>query len=280
MSTSIFSLRPHLIAYYEQSLKANENFLIMKYFGRPIALPFVYLFHRLNLKPNQITLMGGFCWLIGLLCFLIPQDTSTKLIPVSALTLALGGILDIADGGVARLRKETSMSGAYLDYVLHFVFNPLLPICIGFFLFREWMHIWPILLGVAAIPGSWGFSQSAKQHIILKNRAIATNACTTFEEAEYNKWFFDKSTVRNPITRKPTLSTVLKKLPAEFFFPGNFFTFPGAIALDLILAQFGISTPSPCLTVLFIFYSATLALSVPFRMKREFQTLKQKDESR
>lgn len=68
--------------------------------------------YRAGLKPAQITLASlaanvAAGWLLV---------TGRRLVP--ALLLIAAGLLDIFDGGVARLRGEDSRSGAFLDSVL------------------------------------------------------------------------------------------------------------------------------------------------------------------
>ncbi len=260
---------------HTDALKNNEPFLVIKYFGRPLAFPLVLLFSKTPLTANQITLLGGFSWAIGMGSLLFVDADNHMKFGVAAIFLLLGGVLDIVDGGIARIRKTFSMSGAYLDFVLHHVFNPALAVCIGYFLSN--VHgIAFLALGIAAVPGSWGFSQTAKQCILLKNRRLV-NRSDQLNERDYHTLFFDPSEVLQPISDKPSLVEILKKLPSEFFFPGNFFTFPAAMALDLIFVNMGFSFPYPTLTLLFTLYAGALALSIPFRIKREFETLLAED---
>ena len=261
---------------YEQSLKGNEYFLTMKYFGRPLAFPLVLLFEKTPITANQVSLLGGACWAVGMILLLLISPTNCFGAGLAALCLLLGGLLDIADGGIARVRNTFSMRGAYLDFVLHHIFNPLLPVCIGYFL-SQTGHEWFLFLGIAAVPGGWGFSQTAKQCILLKNRKLV-NESRRLNERDYHSLFFDSSEVLQPVSAKPGIIEIIKKLPSEFFFPGNFFTFPAAITLDIILAKGGVSYPYPASTLLFIFYSGALMLSIPFRVHREFLALKQEDD--
>lgn len=85
---------------------------ICRYFYRPLARPLTILFLRTPLTPNAISVISILMSLAG--CFIAASpDPMTH---VWGLVLLLGGgIVDANDGEVARLRLESSKTGAWLD---------------------------------------------------------------------------------------------------------------------------------------------------------------------
>ncbi len=85
---------------------------ICRYFYRPLARPLTILFLRTPLTPNVISVISILMSLAGCAIAASP-DPMTH---VWGLVLLLGGgIVDANDGEVARLRLESSRTGAWLD---------------------------------------------------------------------------------------------------------------------------------------------------------------------
>lgn len=85
---------------------------ICRYFYRPLARPLTIFFLRTPLTPNAISVISILMSLIGCAIAASP-DPMTH---VWGLVLLLGGgIVDANDGEVARLRLESSKTGAWLD---------------------------------------------------------------------------------------------------------------------------------------------------------------------
>lgn len=100
------------------------------------------LFIKLKITPNQIT-VGAF--LIGLLSALM---IGLKL-PLLAITfLWFSGLLDVLDGTVARITKNSSKSGAYMDLTL----DRMVEASIILALFHAFpQHVWMYLLFFVAV---------------------------------------------------------------------------------------------------------------------------------
>ena len=81
---------------------------------RRLARPITRLFLRLPLSPNAISVLAGTISLTG--CALA-AGPSYRAHLLGLLVLLLGGVLDCTDGEVARLRLETSTTGAWLDAI-------------------------------------------------------------------------------------------------------------------------------------------------------------------
>lgn len=116
---------------------------------RAFSIYFTYLFVKIGLTANQVTLLGiipgilggilliigGFkYWLIGIVCFLLSY------------------ILDYSDGEVARFNRKESTRGKFLDSILHSAFmNSYLILSVAVGLYRELSSIVPLILGLVSL---------------------------------------------------------------------------------------------------------------------------------
>lgn len=85
---------------------------ICRYFYRPLARPLTILFLRTPFTPNAISVISILLSLVG--CYI--AASADPMTHVWGLVMLLGGgIVDANDGEVARLRLESSKTGAWLD---------------------------------------------------------------------------------------------------------------------------------------------------------------------
>jgi phosphatidylglycerophosphate synthase len=123
---------------------------ICRYFYRPLARPLTILFLRTPLTPNAISVISIALSLVGCAVAASPQ-LSTHVLGL-ALLLA-GGIVDANDGEVARLRLESSKTGAWLDAMGDDMARIALLLGLGGHvaaLYPSW-PIWPITLASVAM---------------------------------------------------------------------------------------------------------------------------------
>jgi hypothetical protein len=59
-------------------------------------------------------------------------------------------IFDGIDGEIARYKKQTSLTGAYFDILVHYIIHPYIFVCIGLGLYRDTSNLSLLLLGVLA----------------------------------------------------------------------------------------------------------------------------------
>ena len=109
------------------------------------AIPLLWL----GLTPNQVTVI----WILGQLVSAYFLTTGHYLTMVIALVVfQLMFVLDCTDGIMARYTKNFSINGEYLDYIGHYLANPLLLGCLAVGVYR--IHHNPIYLiagGVAVV---------------------------------------------------------------------------------------------------------------------------------
>ncbi|MGG1685763.1 CDP-alcohol phosphatidyltransferase family protein [Pseudalkalibacillus sp. NRS-1564] len=105
-----------ILAYRKQSqtLSYKED-LWSWYVLRRISIYLTILFCKMRIKPNTISWMSVFFILISGLSLVIATPLS---IILAALFYNLGYLLDCVDGEVARITKQTSSKGYYIDIII------------------------------------------------------------------------------------------------------------------------------------------------------------------
>ena len=107
--------------------------------------------HSIGLKPNHLSLIGLFLALVSAYLYWSSQFQTT-LLPLAALCLLVSGFFDALDGVSARLHRETTVFGGFLDSLLDRYSDALI---LGS-IFLGWLTTsiqWQ-LIGVSAIVGS------------------------------------------------------------------------------------------------------------------------------
>ena len=106
-------------------LAAEDKFLDLSDYGRPIAKLFANQLKNTRFTPIHVTLLFGICGLIGIYCILQNHYF------LAGFFIILKSIIDAADGELARIKNTPSYVGRYLDSVFDIVLNLLflLTIC-------------------------------------------------------------------------------------------------------------------------------------------------------
>lgn len=104
---------------YKSSLKdiAVEEVVDLVFF-RPIAFVFVKLFYRLPITPNQISLLSVIAGITAGVFFAMGGVSDFM---YGGLFLALAHTLDCCDGMIARLKKNSTITGRIVDGVADYV---------------------------------------------------------------------------------------------------------------------------------------------------------------
>jgi phosphatidylglycerophosphate synthase len=105
--------------------------------------------HRLGLSPNAVTAISAVFSLAGLAVLVLAGPNPLTGVVVAAL-LAIGYLLDSADGQVARLSGTSSRAGEWLDHVVDAIRTPAihLAVLVGM-LGRDGAEPWLLALPVA-----------------------------------------------------------------------------------------------------------------------------------
>ncbi len=98
-------------------LAAQDKFLDLSDYGRPLATVFANQLKNTRFTPIHVTLLFGICGLIAIFCILKGYFL------LAGLFLILKSIIDAADGELARIKNTPSYTGRYLDSVFDIILN-------------------------------------------------------------------------------------------------------------------------------------------------------------
>ena len=98
-------------------LSAENKFLDLSDYGRPLAKPFAKLLVNTSFTPVHVTFLFLMVGLVAIYFILQHQYV------LAAIMLILKSIIDAADGELARLRNKPSYIGRYLDSVFDLLLN-------------------------------------------------------------------------------------------------------------------------------------------------------------
>lgn len=98
-------------------LAAEDKFLDLSDYGRPIAKLFANQLKNTRFTPIYVTLLFGISGLIAIYCILQNQYL------LASFFIILKSIIDAADGELARIKNTPSYVGRYLDSVFDIVLN-------------------------------------------------------------------------------------------------------------------------------------------------------------
>ena len=265
--------------------KVDEFFLITALISRRLAYPLAALFCKLGLSANCVTIMSGISWIISAVAVVLSGwmlglgniSNGYWLLGISLFMVNLGYILDVADGSVARMTNTSSSSGYFLDYVFHLIFHPMYFCSIGIFLYLADGGIVYLVIGLISICSGWGASFSAKEHVLCEHIAKNSVDFTNFSSDERYQIFMDSPITRRNVKQKSGIKNMCINLTKEMLlFPGQYTTFSIVILLDLLVMHF-YDLHFVLLKIMFSTIAIITIARVPFRIRREYQTLQRYD---
>jgi len=98
-------------------LAAEDKFLDLSDYGRPIAKLFANQLKNTRFTPIHVTLLFGVSGLIAIYCIIQNQYL------LASFFIILKSIIDAADGELARMKNTPSYVGRYLDSVFDIILN-------------------------------------------------------------------------------------------------------------------------------------------------------------
>ena len=98
-------------------LAAEDKFLDLSDYGRPIAKLFANWLKNTRFTPIHVTFLFGICGLIAIYCILLNHYF------LASFFIILKSIIDAVDGELARAKNTPSYVGRYLDSVFDIILN-------------------------------------------------------------------------------------------------------------------------------------------------------------
>lgn len=121
MLKDIFYLKEKLNPYKDETYPV---YWVSKYIYRNISFIITFIINKTKINANQVS---AFMMLIGFISAILFM--LNKFI-IGIIFLHLWYLFDIIDGEVARIKNQSSQTGAYFDHLIHFLNHPF--ILIGF----------------------------------------------------------------------------------------------------------------------------------------------------
>lgn len=262
--------------------KKDENFILTALVSRRLAYPLALLFCKLGVSADAITVMGGLLWVLSAAAMVLSgwmlgvghAAGGYWLLGFSLFAVNFGVILDVADGSVARMTNSSSSSGYFLDYVFHLVFHPMYFCSIGMFLYLISGWVGYLIIGVLSICSGWGVSFSSKEHVLCDHIANNRVDLAKFTDDERYQIFVDSPKTKQSVEQKRGFIKLGAALATEILlFPGQYTTFSIVILVDLLLMHY-CNVNFILLKIMFLFLAVVTTLRVPFRIRREYHTLR------
>jgi hypothetical protein len=110
-----------------------------------ISLPIVKLLSYTPITPNQVTSFSLVIWLVA--CVFIAVSNPI----VGAILLYVFGVLDAADGTLARYKNMTSSKGKYIEAISHSIAEPFLMAAVAFNVYSKMQNPLILLVGFVAV---------------------------------------------------------------------------------------------------------------------------------
>lgn len=153
-------------------LSAQDKFLDLSDYGRPLATLLVKILKNTWVTPIHVTLLFGVAGLLAIGCIL--QDHYWA----AGLLIILKSILDAADGELARAKQTPSYTGRYLDSVFDIVLNFLFLMTICFVSETTFLYAFLAFISIQLQGTLYNY-----YYVILRNQCIGGDSTShVFED--------------------------------------------------------------------------------------------------
>jgi len=160
-------------------IKQREGFM-SRHFERKISLAITRRLAPTRVTPDMMTLVSLAIGVLGALFFL---SSSPAYQLAGALLFLTHSILDGCDGELARLKFMESPRGAMLDFWGDNVVHGAVFACMAVGLSIAQDAVWPLVLGVLAVVGTFGSAASMSRQI-MGDKVLGGDASWTARFAE------------------------------------------------------------------------------------------------
>lgn len=182
-------LNEHINIAHKGVDKSRFTMRLYRYISKYIS----YILIRLNISPNQVTIFHNIAELSSLFLFL---SGNYNLYYLTIFILFLGGILDNVDGEIARVTKNTSLKGEYLDLIGHRIIHPMFFLFLTVGVYKNNLEISLLVAGAICALG-YTISEVAtnvyKQILFDKNQKVSADNIITKKHRLFSLRWWDYS---------------------------------------------------------------------------------------
>ena len=142
---------------------------VSRYLNRPLSVMFSSHLVKLNITPNQISLLSFLCSLVAAGLFVMGGYI---FLLIGGVLAQFASIIDGCDGEVARLKYQSSDFGGWFDAVLDRYADAFLLFGLTWHLLAMEANDWVLFTGFMAIIGSFMLSYTADKYDNLMRERI------------------------------------------------------------------------------------------------------------
>ena len=133
--------------------KRQMSSLWARIFSRPVSFVITYVLINLGMQANTVSVLSILCALTS--CVFISID-SVVLRIIGVVLFALWHVLDCVDGNIARVKKESSVRGEYIDAISGYSASSFIYFAIGMAAFHtshllQDAYLWIVIGAVASM---------------------------------------------------------------------------------------------------------------------------------
>lgn len=195
---------------------------------RPLSLYLTYIALRVGLTANQVTVLQTLAGLGGALCLAFP---STGLAIIGIVLLQFGFMLDNVDGEVARVRRQVSVTGKFLDTIGHELVVPSMYFALGVATYFRLGHFESVVCGFL-----WGLF-SLRLDIATMYHEAAQLIETKLDQS-YDYYATIKFEEAPKLYRRKNEQSALRLVYALFAYPATMNIISVVMLADLFLSPF------------------------------------------
>lgn len=154
----------------------------------PLARPLtVFLVNKTNVSPNQVTLTAIFFRFLTVCCFFVGDHSA---LAVGALFYYLAYVCDCTDGTVARIKRQSSELGRYLDHVADLVGDIIILIVLAG---SQGLLIQPFIWGMVILHMCESYISYLSGFSIKNNNGLMADQYLFRKVNQYRNWWFRKN---------------------------------------------------------------------------------------
>ena len=159
-------------------LTAENKFLDLSDYGRPLATAFAKQLQHTRFTPIHVTFLFGVAGLFAIFCI------AKGYYFFAAIFIILKSIIDAADGELARIKKTPSYTGRYLDSVFDIVLNFLFLMTICYVSETKLIYSLIAFIGIQLQGTLYNY-----YYVIVRNKSVGGDATSKIFEYKIPKAF-------------------------------------------------------------------------------------------
>jgi|TARA_B100000787_G_scaffold19947_1_gene13706 hypothetical protein len=261
----------------ELRLKCQErpekvNLKLSKYLYRPISIYITYIFLKLSISANFVTLLSILITFLG--SFFLLNGGMVNL-TIGFFCFWLFYLLDFCDGEIARYNNANSLTGHFFELIAHYIVNILFFLSIGITFYMMTNNFYYLIFSGLGVIGDniIKLKDAVIWQTICVERLRLTSRNDTSKE-EQNKYQVDIDDTQKEEFKKDKSKNLIFEFLKKNILLGHFFA--NAIYLPFLILSLITLFFSLSLIYLKILFFYTCIINIILSIKILFETIKNK----